>query len=238
MLAAAKDGSPEKNMSKYRAGAGPGHDQFPRHRVRPSRFPHRHGPEGVPADLSPARLGRARCGGDLVDAARVRAVRAQAGRRERVRHHGDRRDQPARDRRAVGPRDRGSDRQRHRLAGPAHRGAMRRTACDGRGGTGPGENRPRARSVLLRNEAGLAARSRARRARARRARRTRVRDGRQLADLEPDRRGGTRHRRQQRLAHVAVQPARHCSGTTNCSNCSAFRAACCRGLRRRARSSA
>ena len=128
MLAAAKERITREEHVEVRAGAGPGHDQFPRHCVRPSRFPRRHGPEGVPADLSPARLGRARRGGDLVDAARVRAVRAEAGRRERRRHRGDRSDQPARDRRAVGPRDRGPDRQRHRLAGPPDRGAMRRAS--------------------------------------------------------------------------------------------------------------
>ena len=52
-----------------------------------------------------------------------------------ARHRGDRHHQPARDHGAVGPRDRPAARQRDRLAGPAHRAAVRRAA----------RGRPRAR---------------------------------------------------------------------------------------------
>ena len=86
----------------------------------------RRGAARVPADLSAARLGRARRGGDLarharrLRARRWRAPALRAGDVAAHRHH-----QPARDHRRLGPRDRPADPQRHRLAGPPHRAALR-----------------------------------------------------------------------------------------------------------------
>ena len=84
------------------------------------------------------------------------------------------------------------------------RGAARRR----RRGAGPAQDRPAARSVLLRHQAPLAARQRARRARARRGRRARVRHRRQLDGVAAQRRPPPRHRRDQRLADAALRHPR------------------------------
>ena len=78
-----------------------------------------HGAAGVSADLSAARARRARPGGRSGgrSSQTARDAMAQAGAMA-ARHRRDRRHQPARDDRALGPRDRTSGRQRHRLAEP------------------------------------------------------------------------------------------------------------------------
>ncbi len=161
------------------------------------------------------------------------ARRHPGGGRRRDRHH-----QPARDHRGVGSRDRGADRQRDRLAGQAHRRRVRcaararpRAAHRAEDGTG-------ARRLLLRDQARVVARQRARGARARGGGRARVRHRRQLARLEALGRGGPRDRSR-------AMPRARCSttftggsGTRNCSSCSIFPLPCCRrcalraGLRR------
>src|SRR6266704_7100589 len=62
---------------EIRACTRPRHDQLARHRVRRARAPARRGAKGIPPDLSPARLGRARPRGDFPLAARLRAIGAQ-----------------------------------------------------------------------------------------------------------------------------------------------------------------
>ncbi len=105
---------------------------------------------------------------DLGDAVGRDARGARQGRHRRARRRRDRHHQPARDDGGVGPRDRHADRQRDRLAGPAH-GADCATRCapPGHAPTFAREDRPRARRLLLGHQAQVAARQRARRARAR-----------------------------------------------------------------------
>ena len=74
--------------------------------------------------------------------------------RRRDRHH-----QPARDRRGVGPAHRPAAPPGDRVAGPAHRGPLRRAARRGPRAADPPRDRARARSVLLGDEARVAART-------------------------------------------------------------------------------
>ena len=161
-------------------------------------------PEGAPPHLPAPRLGRARPRGDLAQRRLRRAGGAvegavAGGRPDGARHH-----QPARDDRRVGPGDRPPGAQRHHLAGHAHRQADPRV----RRRRGPGSLqaalRPAAGHVLLRPEAGLAARSRGRPARAGRGRRSGVRNDGLVADLEAD--GRALHRRHEREPHDAHEP--------------------------------
>ncbi|MCK7489599.1 MAG: hypothetical protein MZU79_04650 [Anaerotruncus sp.] len=99
-----------------------------RHRLRPDgrrRRARRHA--GVPADLPAARLGRARPGGDLGDAARPSRARRSRS-RGRGRRHRRRSASPTSARRpSLWDRATGAPvRQRHRLAGPAHGRPLRR----------------------------------------------------------------------------------------------------------------
>ena len=55
----------------------------------------------------------------------------------------------------------------------------------------------------------------------------RLRHRRQLPDLAAVGRARARHRRDQRLAHAAVRPARRGASPTTCASCSACRARCC-----------
>ena len=72
--------------------------------------------------------------------------------RRRHRHH-----RPARDRRGLGPAHRRPSPSGHRLAGPAHRRALRRTGRGRTPATGPLDDRPGARPVLLGHEDRVAA---------------------------------------------------------------------------------
>ena len=109
----------------------PGHHVDASDRVRCRAQARRQRRRGAYPDLSGAGRGRARSGGDLGGGGRDRARRDGEGERRgegrrRHRHH-----QSARDHDRVGPRDRQADPQRHRLAGPAHRAALRAAKADG-----------------------------------------------------------------------------------------------------------
>ena len=151
-------------------------------------------------------LGRARRGGDLVDAGRDdrRGARARApdrrGRR-RDRHH-----QSARDHRPVGSSDRPASRTRPRLAGSPHR--RRLCACSRPPGTRRRSRVARAScSIPISRRPSLRGCSTAtRRLRAARgAGRARLRHDRQLARLESHRRRRARQRRHEREPHAAAQ---------------------------------
>ena len=134
---------------------------------------------------------------------RSRGLRHRRERVERHRHH-----QSTRDDRAVGQEDRTCGGARHRLAGSADRGVLRRAQGEGAGGSGQAQDRPRDRSLLLRDEGEVAARQRPRPAGPGRTRRDRVRNHRFLARLALDRRCRPRHRLFQRVTHAAVQHQR------------------------------
>ena len=131
---------------------------------------------------------------------------------------------------------------------PLHRAIVwqdRRTAdvcaklrADGAEDDGARAHRPRARSLLLRHQARVAARQRAGRARARRARRAGLRHDRQLARLEPHGRPAPHDRSEQRLAHAALQHPHRRLGRRAAARCSACRAACCPRCGPRARCTA
>ena len=132
------------------------------------------------------------------------------------RHARDRHHQPARDDDPVGAVERAAGGRRDRVAGPPH-GRLPARAAAGR--PDPRAHRPRPRPLLLGHQAGLAARARGRRRRDGPG----VRHGRQLADLEADRRRGARHRSHQRLAHACSARCGRFAGTTGCWSCSACR---------------
>ncbi len=126
------------------------------------------------------------------------ARRPRRRRPRRPRHH-----QPAGDGGGLGPGHRPADRQRHRLAGPAHRRGLRPAEARGARAPLPRADRPGARPLLLRHQARLDPRPRPRRPRGRRP--ARLRHRRLLAALEADRRRPPRHRRHQRLPHPALE---------------------------------
>ncbi len=86
------------------------------------------------------------------------------------RHH-----QPARDDARLGPANRQADPQRHRLAGPPHRGFLRPPQAGRRRAVGHGEDGPRHRPLFLRHQDPLDARQRGGRARRGRGRPSRLR---------------------------------------------------------------
>ena len=110
---------------RHRSGDD-GHD---RARPRPSRSRRRARLSRVHAALPAPGLGRARRRGDLARHARAScgrraaSARVRGARRRRARHH-----QPARDDGALGSAHRPAGPPRDRLAGPAHRRALRRAA--------------------------------------------------------------------------------------------------------------
>ena len=198
--------------------------------------------EGVHADLSAARLGRARPAGDLGHADRASRSRRSAARRLRPRDIAAIGITNQRETTIVWDRETGrADPQRHRLAGPPHRGVLR--PAQGRRARGARSANDRAgdRRLFLRHEA-RAGSSTTCPARAQRAERGELAFGTvdSLARLEADRRRHARHRRQQRVAHDAVQHPHAGAGTTSC--CELLRRAASdaargalleRGLRRR-----
>ena len=181
---------------------------------------------GVPAALSGFRLGRARPGGHLAydarDRARRRSPRPAASAAD-VAAIGITNQRETTHR--LGPRDRPADPSRHRLAGPADRGCLRRS-CSAAGAEEPchREDRAAARPVFLGDQDRLDPRSRRGRARASRARRARLRHGRQLPAVAADRRPRARDRRDQRVAHAACSTSTPATGTTTCCALSACRA--------------
>ena len=120
-LAGACPAQPGTNLADRSHRHRSGHDLDARHRLRCGAQAARQRAAGTAADLSGARPGRARSGGNLGGDGRDRArghgqSRPDRQRRRRHRHH-----QPARNHGHLGPRHRQADPQRHRLAGPAHR---------------------------------------------------------------------------------------------------------------------
>ena len=186
-------GSRKRSIDVVHSRARPGHDQLARHPLR-SRG---HRPRGCAAANS-GRSFRSPAGSSTTpteiwatQSGVLHEALAKAG-IERARHRGHRHHQPARDdRRSGSARPARPIAQRHRLAGPAHRGACA-TRC-----APPATRRLIARKTglvldayfsgtklkwLLDNVPGARARARTRRAR--------LRHGRFLARLEPDRRRG------------------------------------------------
>ena len=126
--------------------------------------------------------------------------RRHAPRRCGAGHH-----EPARNHHRLGSRDRQARVECDRLAGPAHRADVLPPAQRRGRGNGPPENWAVARPILLSDEDRLDSRQRRRRARTRGERKAGLRNRRQLADLEPDRRRAPRHRPHQRIANSALQ---------------------------------
>ena len=157
-----------------------------------------------PATLPPTGLGRARDRRDLDERAgcggrRVARRFGQGGGLCRHRHH-----ESARDHGGVGARDRRARPPRDRVAGPAHRAALRATQGRRARAAVSRAHRPRARPVLQRDQARVAARQRRRRARARR-RAASLRSARSTAgSAQAQRRRAARDRRVERIAHAAL----------------------------------
>ena len=188
----------------------PRHDIDALHHLRSFRENHRAGAARARADLSAPRFRRARCGGDLAQHAAgdyrclVRCgVKSPRPRRDR--HH-----QSARDDASLGQAHRRAFAQCAGLAGYAHRRADRGLCTRWRQGSPARSNRLAADDIFLQPQIEMAARHRAWRARRCRSRRRSIRHDRLLACLEPHRRTEWRpphHRRDQRLAHAADEPA-------------------------------
>ena len=187
--------------------------------VRRCRHGRRRRPTASSPSTSPSRAGSSTTpprSGTLVagDARRARRAPPRRPSRRRHRHH-----QPARDRRSCGTGAPGQPRPpRHRVAGPAHRGALRRARATP--ATSPlvrRHDRAGARPLLLGHEARVAAH----RGRRRRRRRPGLRHGRLVAALEP-------HRRRRCTPPSRRTPAARCSSTSatlagrpSCATCSA-----------------
>ena len=134
-----------------------------------------------------------------------RGSRGHRGERRRTGvHRRHRHRQPAGDHPAVGGAHRGERRQRHRLAGPPHRGAVRGGARR-RLGAGAGRyHRPADRPLFLQHQVGVAAGPRRCRAPCRGGR-TALRHGRQLSHLASHQGRIPRHGRHQCLADPAIR---------------------------------
>ena len=133
---------------------------------------------------------------DAVTAVLERARRHPRPAGGRHRHH-----RPARDRRGVVPQHRRAPAPGHRVAGPAHGGALRRAARRRTPAARAGTHRARARSVLLGIEDRVAVDRGRRRGRCR----PRRRHGRRVAHVEAHRRRHPRHRSVERVAHDALR---------------------------------
>jgi|GEM_PF-2771184 len=173
----------------------PGHDQFARARLRPRRRRARHGPAGAQADLSRARLGRARSDGNLGDAVGRDARGAREGGHHGPRRRGHRHHEPARDDAPLGARDGASARERDRLAGPKNRADVRRAPRGRPRGGARREDRPRPRRLFFWHEVEVAARPLAGGACSRGEGRARLRHDRHVARLEAHEWGRARDRR-------------------------------------------
>ena len=164
----------------------------------------RRGAAGVSAALPVARPRRTRPGRDLVEPApgRARGGRAASAAPSNVEAIGT--DEPARDDRGLGARDRPAGRAGDRLAEPDHRAVLRGASAPGPRAHCPRAHRAPARRLLHRaqdpahpREGGLRAPGR--------ARRPRVRDRGRLPGLAPHRRADARDRRLERLADAALR---------------------------------
>ena len=143
-------------------------------------------------------MGRARRRRDLAaHAGRGRRCRAS----DRSTHRRNRHDQSTRDGRRLGSAHVTTAAPCHRVAGPAHRGALCRARAPPAGD--PRAHRARARSVLLRDEDRVVVTTRC----VRRACRRRVRHDRRVVDVAAHRWNHLRHRSLQRVAdHVVGHP--------------------------------
>ena len=132
------------------------------------------------------------------------------GRREgdRERHRRHRHHQSARDHCVMAPRHRASGASRHRLAGSAHRQPLRPLQGRGSRAAREGQDRTFARSLFFRHQARLAPGSLAGHPQPGGAGRTRVRHGRHVSLVAADRRQSPRHRRDECVAHAALQHPR------------------------------
>ena len=105
----------------------------------------------------------------------------------------------------MGPRDRRTGLQRHRLAGPPHVGVLRPPESRRADGVYPRTDGTHHRRLFQRHEDQMDSGQRAGRPQARRAGQADVRNGRYVADLAADARRGPCDGREQRLAYDAVQ---------------------------------
>ena len=206
-----KNGEAEQSEKIHRR-IGPGHDQLPRGGRRRQRRGRGRARDRIPADLSQARLGRARSAADPLFAGRGPAPgREKGGHRpggdRRHRHH-----EPARDHDPLGSKDRQARVQRHRLAVPAHGRGDRAPQGRGRGAHDPRKDGPCAGRLLLRHKDPVDSAQHPGRARRRAGGGAALWHGGRLADLEPHARARPRHRRLQRLAHDALQHPHPCLG--------------------------
>ena len=108
--------------------------------------------------------------------------------------------------------DRPARASRNRLAGPADCRSLRAAAGRRARGYVCSKDRPFARPLFLRHEGRLAAAERCGERGPCRARRTRVRNRRQLFAVASHRRQDSRHRRDERFAHVAVRHSSRAMG--------------------------
>ena len=122
----------------------PGHLQLAQHRVRrrtaaSSRWRSANSPQHLSRSRAGSNTTPTRSGPDQLATAREALARAglEAARHRRHRHH-----QPARDDRALGPPQRPAGAQRHRLAGPPRRAAVRAAARPGRHERAASQNAP------------------------------------------------------------------------------------------------
>ena len=200
-------------------GHRPGHDRYEVPGLRRRWPPGRAGVLRVPAVLPPRRVGRARRGRDLGGHAARRPRGARGRRDRRLRPRGHRDHEPARDRRRLGPRVRRAAAPRDRVAGPAHRRALRRAASAGARAALPRAHGARARRLLLRHEVRVDAAPRAAWTRA-------PRSARSTRGWSSSSAAGTSRT-------TPTPPARCCStsassaGTRSCASCSACPSARC-----------
>ena len=185
------------------------------------------------ADLSAARLGRARRARDLAQhsGSDRRRARARGPARRRPRRGWDH--ESTRDDAALGSPHGAAAAQRAGLAGHARRGPRRDLRARRRPRSLP-RRRPgcRSRRISARLKLRVVARPRPGRARSRRARRRAVRHDGLLAALEPHRRTRRRlapHRRHERKPHAADESLNAANGTMRCSRAFEHTARrCCR----------
>ena len=187
------------------AGPGPGHFEFAQHCVRRTRTRGGAGAAGTAADLSAARLGRARPDADLARPAGNRATGDCQGGVEGLGYPGAGHHQPAGNHGRLEPQDGPADPPCHRVAGPAWRAALRGAARKRPCALDPVAHRPVDRFVFFGDQDQVAAGSRPRGTRAGATRRAGLRHRGQLVAVAAHRRQGARERCQQCLAHHAVR---------------------------------
>ena len=210
----------------------PGHLQLAQHRLRRARPASSPWRSASSADLSAARLGRARpdARSGSSQLATAREALAQGRARTPATSRAHRHHQPARDHARLEPRDRRADPQRHRLAGPAHRAAVRRSCASAASSRCSASDRACVLDAyfsgtklgwLLDHVPGARAQARARRAG--------LRHRRHLADLAAHRRRAVHaHRRRRNASRTLLFDVRtQRVGRRAAAGCSTSRASCC-----------